>query len=176
MQQMRDWDVLVEHTGASILADHPDGLSVRELWAFVVQRLPWIEQWYDEATGGSTSASVNFSYKSTGLVKAGLIAKYDRRWHLTSVGRAALEAHSERDDFYRLAHEAYRYWERNRERFDAASDLIEGIPDETWVSAEDLASDLAVDLERLLGWLQGARPTGGRRCSTRTGIRQRYTG
>lgn len=154
---------MVEHAAASILLDHPDGLPVQELWSLIVQRIPLVETWYDQLTSGSTPAFVTFKFKSTGFVKAGIIVKSGGRWHLTSLGRAALKEHPDPEDFFRVGHEGYWYWHGNRERFEAASKRVEKIPDEAWISVDDLAAEVGLDADPLLGWLLGARPEGWRK-------------
>lgn len=62
--------------------------------------------------------------------------------------------------FLREANARYDYWVGRRTSFDAAAKLLSTLPDERWVSLEDLAGEYDVDAEALAACLQGTRPDG----------------
>jgi 5-methylcytosine-specific restriction protein B len=149
--------------GTRILVDHPEGLAVRELWPLILERLPGIEQEWDTVRIGTTTADVNFRFYSIELVKAGWIHKSERRWHLTWIGREALDRWQEPTGFFRAVHERYAYWDRNKERFELAKRLVAAIPEGQWLAHGDLAEETVLEDERLVFWLQGERPEGWHR-------------
>lgn len=78
------------------------------------------------------------------MVKAGWLRKDRGRWYVTGVGRKALSDHSSPRSFLAAKDAGYRYWDRNRDRFAWAEQLIEAIPDGQWASAaEDGAGEPA---------------------------------
>jgi 5-methylcytosine-specific restriction enzyme B len=147
-------------TGTQILAEHPEGMRGRDVWAHVVQRLPDLESQWANASKGVTPAHRNFDFSTIGLVKAGWVWKSGGPWFLTPVGRAALAEWPDPDSFYGRLEELYRYWARNRAGFEKAARLIEAIPDGSWASVGELATIAGLDAGRLMEWLQGTRPQG----------------
>ncbi|WP_146150171.1 AAA family ATPase [Actinomadura rubrobrunea] len=161
---MRELVARLEHMGASILAEHPEGLRERELWQMVTERLPTAEREYSELRGGgSTTVRQEFSFGSIDLVKAGWLTKTGRRWFLTPVGRHALRLYADPQTFYEAAQGRYNYWNRNKAGFAMVQRLVEAIPEGAWASASELAEETGLQADALVAWLQGARPEGWRR-------------
>jgi 5-methylcytosine-specific restriction enzyme B len=159
------WQIIAQalFTGAHILAEHPDGLRGRELWLLVTQQLPDVERDWAESGTGRTDAYTKFSFESINLVKAGWLRKPDRRWYLTSVGRAALDEYRELIPFYDRYVELYHDWDRNRTGFERALRLVKAIPEGAWAAGDDLSGQVKLEPRRLLEWLQGEWPPGWHR-------------
>jgi 5-methylcytosine-specific restriction enzyme B len=161
-------------TGAQVLAKYPEGLPRQRLWRLITERLPGIEDEWAEATTASTTAVNNFGFYSINLVKAGWLRK-ERvpgrgwLWHLTPVGRAAMDEFPDPDSFWAGHEELYSDWEANRESFDRARELMGAIPYGHWAIAGDIASESGLayglhagvsEVVRLVQWAQGERPPG----------------
>ncbi|MEU7887783.1 AAA family ATPase [Microbispora bryophytorum] len=150
-------------TAAQVLAERPDGVPTRDLWPLVRDRLPGLEdEW---KTGGveSNTPELALGYKSGGLVKSGWVIKSQGRWRLTSLGRIALQEHSDAPSFIAAAHTGYQYWDQHRAGFETAKRLLEAIPEGGWVAASDLAAETSLDPVRLVCLLQGELPEGWHR-------------
>nr|BFE28504.1 hypothetical protein GCM10010200_007550 [Actinomadura rugatobispora] len=152
-------EALMMRSGATILADHPEGLRAQILWQMIVERHPAIEEEY-VATGAKANPATNFRWNSVSLVKAGWVNKTGGRWYLTPVGRWALRQYTEPDRFFRQANDRYYDWERNRDAFQRAQELVEAVEESHWISAGEVADETGLDVTRLVHWFQGARPEG----------------
>ena len=150
----------LSHLAARILADHPDGLSPRELWSRIVGGYPEVDQDWATAGTGTTTAEQNFNFYSIDLVKAGWLAKIDGRWHLTGIGRHALAEYDTPAEWWQGARDGNRFWEINRDRFQLVERLLAGFPEGHWVAVGDLASLVDVPADRIARYLRGARPEG----------------
>ena len=160
----------LSRTAVSILAGHPDGMRVRELWRLILEEHPGGEQEWEEARVGKSSVRDYWGFSTTELAKAGWIRKSgDGRWLATGVGRWALEQWPDPKGFRQAYRRRYQEWARNKDRFELAEKLISLIPEKEWVSAAELAQDVGLPPETLLHWLQGERPEGWHRVLDRHG-------
>ncbi|GIH69769.1 GTPase subunit of restriction endonuclease [Sphaerimonospora thailandensis] len=150
-------------TAAQVLAERPEGVPTRELWLLVRDRLPGLEEEWKPGGVASNTPEIALGYKSGGLVKSGWVVKAQGRWRLTPLGRIALGEHPHVSPFMAAAHAAYQYWEQHRTGFEMAKQLLEAVPEGSWVAARDLAVETGLDEMRLVQWLQGERPEGWHR-------------
>lgn len=65
--------------------------------------------------------------------------------------------------FYGAALNAYQYWNRNKDRFETATEYAEALPEGQWASVADVASEAGVDPTALVRLLLGNRPEGWHR-------------
>jgi 5-methylcytosine-specific restriction protein B len=161
MLTVTDWRQITARTlfnGAQVLAEHPGGLARQDLWRLVVERLPGIEAEWGEATTGRTTALDSFGRYSINLVKAGWLRKAEGRWYLTPSGREALDDYTDPDAFWDQHAELYDDWDRNRDRFHRARQLMAAIPSGNWAAADDVAYESELEPKRLVRWVQGERP------------------
>ncbi|MER5485473.1 AAA family ATPase [Streptomyces sp. NPDC002812] len=150
------------HQAATVLAGHlQDGLPFRELKPLIHQADPSLRS--DWATLGpkvKSGIDTNLSYVAIALTKAGWLTRANRTWRLTGLGVESLEMYPDPVTFLSEATTRYTYWRTRRTSFDAASKLLAELPDDRWISVEDLAREYSVDAEALAGCLQGTRPEG----------------
>ncbi|MFE9727687.1 hypothetical protein ACFYQ5_30010 [Streptomyces sp. NPDC005794] len=112
----------------------------------------------------------NLGYTATALSKAGWLTRANRIWRLTGLGLEALGAYPDEVTFLWEANARYDYWVSKRTGFDAAAKVLSTLPDERWVSLEDVAGEYDVDAEALAACLQeGTRPDGWHRRRPRHG-------
>ncbi|MEU8506279.1 hypothetical protein AB0C40_16475 [Streptomyces brevispora] len=148
---------------ASVLADHlQDGLPFRELRPLIHAADPALMRDWD-ALGASVTTDIdrNLSFTATRLTKAGWLTRANRTWRLTGLGVEALHVYSDPVAFFSEAGTRYDHWRTGRVFFDAAAKLLSELPDDRWVSVEDLAAEYEVDPEALAACLQGRAPRAG---------------
>ncbi|MFF1647120.1 McrB family protein [Streptomyces sp. NPDC058240] len=147
---------------ATVLADHlQDGLPFRELRPLIHAADPTLAQdWQALGAAVTTDIDRNLSFTATTLTKAGWLTRANRTWRLTGLGVEALHAYPEPGTFFSEAGTRYAHWRAGRLYFDAAAKLLSELPDDRWVSIEDLAAEYEIDPEALAACLQGTRPEG----------------
>lgn len=150
------------HQAATVLAGHlQDGLPFRELRPLIHQADPSLAtDWDALGPGAKSGVDTNLSYTAIALTKAGWLSRANRTWRLTGLGKEALARYPAPEAFLSEAHAHYGYWRTRRTSFDAAAKLLSELPDERWISIEDLANEFSVDAEALAACLQGTRPEG----------------
>jgi 5-methylcytosine-specific restriction protein B len=92
-----------------ILATHPDGMHVQELWRRICERIPLEPEDLRVNASGKERGSTDFRWHSFDLVKAGWLEKSGTGvWLTTDAGRQALADHPDATDFGREASRLYR--------------------------------------------------------------------
>ncbi|MFD9504804.1 McrB family protein [Streptomyces sp. NPDC060035] len=158
---------------ATVLAEHlPDGLPFREVKRLIHRADPALTGDWIAARGPRAKSDVdtNLGYTATALSKAGWLTRANRIWRLTGLGLEALGNYPEGMTFLWEAHARYDYWAGRRTGFDAAAKILSTLPDERWVSLEDLAGEYDVDAEALAACLQGTRPDGWHLALSENGV------
>ncbi|WP_067135656.1 McrB family protein [Microtetraspora malaysiensis] len=150
-------------TAAQILAEHREGILTRQLWPLVRERLPGLQEQWNQGGVESNTPELALGYKSGGLVKSGWVIKTQGQWRLTPLGRVALNEHRDASSFMAAAHAGYTYWNQHRAGFETAKQLLEAVPEGSWVAVGDLAAQAGLDEARLVQWLQGERLVGWHR-------------
>lgn len=147
---------------ATVLAEHlQDGLPFRELRPLIHAADPTLVRDWDALDASvTTDIDRNLSFTATTLTKAGWLTRANRTWRLTGLGVEALHDYPDPVTFISEAGTRYDYWHTGRVFFDAAAKLLSELPDDRWVSVEDLAAEYEVDPEALAACLQGTRPEG----------------
>ncbi|PVE11428.1 McrB family protein [Streptomyces scopuliridis] len=150
------------HRAATVLDEHlQDGLPFRELRPLIHQAEPsLVTDWAALGPLVKTDIDKNLSYTATALTKAGWLSRANRIWRLTGLGRQALVDYPDPVTFLAEAQTRYGYWRERRGSFDAAAKILSELPDERWISVEDLAGEFDVDAEALAASFQGTRPDG----------------
>ncbi|WP_440081588.1 AAA family ATPase [Streptosporangium sp. LJ11] len=148
---------------ARLLAEHPDGLPVSEMWQLIKKRLPDVDEQWNAGGAASNTPELTLTWKSGGLVKSGWVTKAHRRWYLTPLGRIAVKSHLDVSSFTAEAHAGYQYWAQHKAGFEAAKRLAEAVPEGSWIAAGDLAAQTGLDGARLTSLFQGERPEGWHR-------------
>ncbi len=148
---------------ARLLAEHPKGLSVSEIWWLIKNRLPDVDEQWNAGGRSSNRPELALTWKSGGLVKSGWVTKANRRWYLTPLGHIAVAHHLDVSSFTVEADAGYQYWEQHRAGFDDAKRLAEAVPEGSWVAAGDLAAQTGLDDAWLIRLFQGERPEGWHR-------------
>ncbi|WP_179282375.1 McrB family protein [Streptosporangium subroseum] len=148
---------------AQVLAEHPEGIPVSELWPLINARLPEVAEQWKHGGVDSNTPEIALRFKSGGLVKSGWVIKSHGRWYLTALGRIALNKHPGVPSFIAASHAGYQYWDQHKTGFETAKRLVEAVPEGSWVAARDLATQAGLDETRLVALLQGERPEGWHR-------------
>lgn len=155
---------------AEPLARTPDGLTWNTLWRCVERERPGINGEWRQHTTGRTTAKEQAGWYTTDLVKAGWLRKDGSgTWQITFPSRQALETLPNTGQWWQSAREGYRYWKLNRERFDRFEHALKILPEQTWVTWEDVCAVFDLDRSRLVGYLSGVRPDGCHRVPTEHG-------
>lgn len=152
------------------LARTPDGLTWNTLWRCVERERPGINGEWRQRTTGRTTAKEQAGWYTTDLVKAGWLRKDGSgTWQIAFPSRQALETLPNTGQWWQSAREGYRYWKLNRERFDRFEHALKILPEQTWVTWEDVCAVFDLDRSRLVGYLSGVRPDGCHRVPTEHG-------
>ncbi|MFA1550735.1 McrB family protein [Actinomadura chokoriensis] len=159
MTTRRELEARMQHAGAKILADHPNGLRAREVWQRVLAKDPTLENEY-RSLGFEMPLENVFRLSNLKLVRAGWVRRNSSRWFLTSVGRNALASYPDVERFYQQAGERDRYWQGRRDAFGRVEHLIEAVTSGSWLAASDLAAETGLEVTALVHWLQGTWPEG----------------
>lgn len=155
---------------AEPLARTPDGLTWNTLWRCVERERPGINGEWRQRTTGRTTAKEQAGWYTTDLVKAGWLRKDGSgTWQIAFPSRQALETLPNTGQWWQSAREGYRYWKLNRERFDRFEHALKILPEQTWVTWEDVCAVFDLDRSRLVGYLSGVRPDGWHRVLTEHG-------
>jgi restriction system protein len=136
-----------------VLLDHPDGLPAKEVLANLQEEVPptpFEASDYPNRPGVRRFEKIA-RFVTIAPVKAGWLVKDRGHWHLTDLGRAALESHTDPAKFAREASRLYKLWEEQRPESEvedeqevvvSAAATLEEAEEAAWSEIESYLSDL----------------------------------